>query len=247
MQKPFDIQFQESFCIQFQNYVLNQLDSMVCVFHLIYEQNAEKISFGTGISQPVFDAHDIDSNDDWKMVEVPVLLGRYDDPYTEDWHGEDGLYACYNLDKSVGGFERNTSSLLEKIANASPGYQNVDAVWACGNAGRRRYHFTGTAPNFNVLGNSEIGLNITPEDATYFRNVFDNVRRNLDPNIMYRDNGYNLPVCNSKPPTNTITIDEEFIDVPFKYFAHVGVITFSNFYPDTARSIFVNDQRSAIA
>ena len=37
------------------------------------------------------------------------------------------------------------------------------------------------------------------------------------------------------------------MDVPIKYYAHVGVITFSNFNLEVARIIFVNDQRSELA
>ena len=70
--------------------MLNQLDKVTRTLQDLNVQN-EKISFGTGISQPVFDASDFGSNQDWDVANVPVRLGRYDHPYTPNWQGEDGL------------------------------------------------------------------------------------------------------------------------------------------------------------
>ena len=88
----------------------------------------------------------------WEDERSPdgVSLQRYQHSFPDNWSGEDGVYACYNLDPATSSFTQSSISFLEKIASGLPGYDDLEAVWICGNAGRKRYHFTGTTPNVKV-------------------------------------------------------------------------------------------------
>lgn len=61
----------ESSDVLFQNHVLNQLDKITRILRIINEQNAENNLFGTGISQPVIEELEFESNQDWDIANVP--------------------------------------------------------------------------------------------------------------------------------------------------------------------------------
>lgn len=217
----------------------------------ILRKNEEKIGFGSGITTESSEEVAFVSLQNWEDERSPdgVSLQRYQHSFPENWSGEDGVYACYNLDPATSSFTQSSISFLEKIASGLPGYDDLEAVWICGNAGRKRYHFTGTTPNFNILSaNSEtLDVTIQQQDLDYFQKSFDNARRMSDINIFSVDDGYNLPVCDSSAPTRTAnTVDSTgnpmTLDVPKNYFTQVGALTFANFNPDIAEEIFLGEK-----
>jgi len=225
-------------------------DKIKSLSELILKTKEEKVGFGSGITTESTEDVPFVSLENWEDERSPggVSLQR---SFPDIWSGEDGVYACYNLDPTTSSFTQPSISFLEKMARGLPGYDSLESVWVCGNAGRRRYHFTGTTPNFNILSaNLETyDTAIQQDDLDYFQKSFDNARMSdVYVNMVSIDDGYNLPLCNASIPTRTVnTIDSgDFqsvtMDIPTNYFTQVGALTFANFNPDIAEDVFLGER-----
>jgi len=199
-------------------------------------QHAERTRLGFAVDEEEFvpriawDTEEIRPLEETFDLTSPPTLGEALSPVVAN-------SGCYATGDST---DETVSTLFKHLITAE-GFEDMDAIRACGQEGRVHYHFAGTVPSFALSSGGDV---ISSAEVAFFREAFERARRYADPNITLAAEeaaAEELPLCRATIPTELVSSGEDGchdIEAPLSHYTIFGCITFANFSPEVAKVIF---------